>query len=338
METRQTTTTVRLRVSPEVARIVKPGTPRALQLDAARGVLPLPAGDLLLALLFFCHGGDVDLRTVALETLRRLPLATLQPVLENSQTPGQVLDLIARVRSREADILRPLLAHPALPKAAVLKLAHTGDAGALSLLAADPQRLAAMPELAPAILANPQADHAVKVRLGGCDAEQILSTREEDSDSVDEEDATEEAPEPEEELNLSKYQQSLELDVAAKIKIALTGDKEWRSIFIKDANKLVSGAVMKNPRITEGEVLTIAKNKGSNDEMIRLITLNREWIKNYEIQKALVVHARTPLPKALRYMNILTAKDLKNIAKSRGVSQVITNNARRMLMAKDKKK
>jgi hypothetical protein len=34
----------------------------------------------------------------------------------------------------------------------------------------------------------------------------------------------------------------------------------------------------------------------------------------------------------------LTEKDIKNLAKSRGVSQVLVNNARRMLMAKQRKK
>jgi hypothetical protein len=120
--------------------------------------------------------------------------------------------------------------------------------------------------------------------------------------------------------------------------MALTGDKEWRNIFLKDANKLVSSAVLKNPRITDGEVLAVAKNKSASEELIRLITLNREWVKSYEIKKALILHPRTPLPKALRYMEILTEKDIKSLAKSRGVSQVIVNNARRMLMAKQRKK
>ncbi len=39
--------TVRLKVSSEVARIVKPGAPRDAQLAAARGALPLAGKDLL---------------------------------------------------------------------------------------------------------------------------------------------------------------------------------------------------------------------------------------------------------------------------------------------------
>ena len=88
----------------------------------------------------------------------------------------------------------------------------------------------------------------------------------------------------------------------------------------------------------DGEVLAIVKNKSSSEELIRLITLNNEWLKNYEIKRALVMHNRTPLPTAMRFMNILTEKDLKNMAKSREISSVLVNTARRMLDAREKKR
>ncbi len=124
------------------------------------------------------------------------------------------------------------------------------------------------------------------------------------------------------------------MPVAEKIKMAQTGDKEWRSLLIREANKMVSSAVLKNPRITEGEVLAVAKNRSASDDLIRIILLNRDWLKNYEMKKALVTHPRTPLQKAMRFMTFLTEKDIKELAKSRNVSQAIVNNARRMLMNK----
>ena len=77
--------------------------------------------------------------------------------------------------------------------------------------------------------------------------------------------------------------------------------------------------------------------KVPEQELIRLITMNNEWLKNYEIKRALVMHNRTPLPKALRFMSILSEKDIKGLAKSRDVSSVLVNNARRILLAKEKK-
>lgn len=134
----------------------------------------------------------------------------------------------------------------------------------------------------------------------------------------------------------SKYQMSMSMGVAEKIKMALTGDKEWRSILLKDSNKLVSGGVVRNPRLTEPEVLGIVKSSLQNDEIIRVICANKEWIKNYQIRKALVENHRTPLPNALRYLAMLTEKDIAGLAKSKNVSTVIATQARRLLLNKEK--
>jgi hypothetical protein len=336
------TKTVRLRVSPEVARFVAPGAPREAKLEAARGALPLSGQDQVAALFYLCHGADAEIRTTALATFRRLSADTLLPVLENPELPPPLLDFVARWRISEPAVIGVVLDHPALSAEALRLLAGNAAESVLSLLA-DSERSCDDPEVVAAILSNPRCSEKLRGRLSpvfevdGAEADAEAAAGQVDEDKA-EDNAEGEEDAVEEELNLSKYQMSLEMGVSDKIKMAMTGDKEWRSIFLKDPNKLVSTAVLKNPRITDGEVLTVAKNKSANDELIRLITLNREWVKKYEIKKALVLHPRTPLAKALRYMDILTEKDIKNLAKSRGVSQVIVNNARRMLLAKQQKR
>ncbi|MEA3544280.1 MAG: hypothetical protein U9R69_03560, partial [Thermodesulfobacteriota bacterium] len=80
--------------------------------------------------------------------------------------------------------------------------------------------------------------------------------------------------------------------------------------------------------------LTVAKNRSSSDELIRIILLNRDWIKLYEMKKLLVIHPRTPLQMAMRFMTFLSEKDIRVLAKSRNVTQAIVNNARRILMTR----
>ena len=125
--------------------------------------------------------------------------------------------------------------------------------------------------------------------------------------------------------------------MSEKVKMAMTGDKEWRSILVKDSNKTVSSAVLKNPRITDGEILFLAQNRSSSEDVIREILLNREWLKNYAVRHALVMHPRTPLPKAIRFLSTMNDKDIRMLAKSRNVSSAIVNNCRRMLAAKQKR-
>jgi hypothetical protein len=135
---------------------------------------------------------------------------------------------------------------------------------------------------------------------------------------------------------LSKYQMIQRMGISEKIKMALTGDKEWRAILVNDSNKLVSCSVIKNPRITEGEVLQIIKVGVQNDEIIRLICANKEWVKNYLIRKALVDCPKTPLPNALRFLATLGEKDIAAYAKSKNISSVISTQAKRMILAKNK--
>lgn len=339
-----TARTVRLKVSPQVARIVTKGAPREVQLNAARGALPLQGPDLLMTLFFLSHGTDAEIKSLAGATLREIPPGVLAPVVKNSEIHPQLLDFVARARMGDVVIMEPLLTNPAVSTETLVHVASRGEGGVLALVARNALRLQDSPEIAAAILGNPLADRAMKDRLGSAIPFPAAAEDEAAADGEAEEpgeeavDDSEEMSADEEEVNLSKYQQAIEMGISEKIKMALTGDKEWRNIFIKDANKLVSSAVLKNPRVTEGEVLMIAKNKSSSEELIRLITLEREWVKQYEIKRALVLHPRTPLPKALRYMGFLTEKDLKNLAKSRGVAQALVNNARRMLSDKNKKK
>lgn len=231
----------------------------------------------------------------------------------------------------------------------VRRALETFPAGQLQLLAVDPtlqpgllafiaRHFAFRHGLEFLLLANPSLPEALRPQLEAAVLRRLQppppksGAGEQGGDSDGAEDAEEESE------NLTKYQQALQMGVADKIKAALTGDKEWRKLLINDPNKLVSSAVLKNPRISEGEVYTVARNRSANDELIRIILLNREWLKNYNIKLALVMHPRTPVGKALRFMGGLTEKDLGNLVKSREISRVISNNARRLLMNKEKQR
>jgi hypothetical protein len=149
-----------------------------------------------------------------------------------------------------------------------------------------------------------------------------------------EENEDEEPVNEEDEEFLSKYKTAQIMGIGEKIKMALSGDKEWRSILVKDANKLVSGSVIKNPRITEGEILTLIKAGIQNDEIMRLICANKEWIKSYKIRKALVENNRTPVQNAMRYLGTMNDKDMASFAKSKNISSVISTMAKRLLLNK----
>ena len=345
-------TTVRLKVSPEVARIVKPGAPRDVQLAAARGALPLAGKDLLTALFFFCRSSDAEIKQAAVRTLREVPETILTPVLKDESLHPQLLDLLVRARISDADLMGAVIMHPATAPKTCLYLAGKASSAVLERLAAHQNLLYQHPELVEAIIANPAAEKALKFRLGWQDPEQSNpadSAQEavpdggSDADEKVEGDEGRSQTEIEalmeeaDQQGLSKYQIAMDLTVSEKIKMGLTGDKEWRAIMMKQSNKLIQGAVMKNPRISDGEVLLVAKAKTSSDDLIRLILLNKDWTKNYEIKKALLSHPKTPPPKALRFVSFMTMRDIKELAKSKQLTNIVANAIRKELQFRIKK-
>jgi hypothetical protein len=122
------------------------------------------------------------------------------------------------------------------------------------------------------------------------------------------------------------------LSVAARVKLALTGGKEARQILTRDATKLVQSCVMRNPRITPEEVLTIAKNRSAHEEMLRTIADHRDWLRYYQVRLALVLNPKTPLPVALRLLSGLQERDVRLIAKSRNISTVLQAQAKRAVL------
>lgn len=156
-------------------------------------------------------------------------------------------------------------------------------------------------------------------------------------DDLVRESAEESKPEeakPEEE-NRSLYAQIQSMTVAQKVKLAIKGNKDARMILIRAANRLVQRMVLQNPRITEDEILALAKNKSTDDEILRLICENREWTTSYAVRSALVENARTPLSKALRFLPTLGDREIRVLAKSKNVPNVIASQARKILFQKE---
>jgi len=132
----------------------------------------------------------------------------------------------------------------------------------------------------------------------------------------------------------SRFQEIQDMPVPEKIKLAMSGDKEARSILIKDSNKQIQEAVLESPRITEPEIVAIANSRNVGEELLRKISNNRDWMKNYQVRVALANNPKTPLTIGLRIIGTLMISDLKRLSKSKGVSSVLTAAANRFLIKK----
>jgi hypothetical protein len=124
------------------------------------------------------------------------------------------------------------------------------------------------------------------------------------------------------------------LDVKGRIQLALKGNKEERSILIRDGTKVVALAVLDAPKISDGEVEKFASQKNVLEAVLRQIPLKRRFMKNYIVVRNLVANPRTPLDLSLGLMKNLLIQDLKNLSSNKEVSDTIRKLALKMFKQK----
>ena len=135
-------------------------------------------------------------------------------------------------------------------------------------------------------------------------------------------------------LRMNSMQKINGLDVKGRIQLALKGNKEERSILIRDGTKVVALAVLEAPKISDGEVERYALQKNVLEAVLRQIPMKRRFMKNYIVVRNLVANPRTPLDLGLGLMKHLQAKDLKNISSNKEISETVRSLALKMYKQK----
>jgi hypothetical protein len=124
------------------------------------------------------------------------------------------------------------------------------------------------------------------------------------------------------------------LDVKGRIQLALKGNKEERSLLVRDGTKVVALAVLEAPKLSDGEVEKFASQKNVLEAVLRQIPLKRRFMKNYKVVRNLVANPRTPLDLGLGLMKNLLVADLKNLSANKEVSETIRKLAMKMFKQK----
>jgi regulator of extracellular matrix RemA (YlzA/DUF370 family) len=129
---------------------------------------------------------------------------------------------------------------------------------------------------------------------------------------------------------ISMIRRIMMMNTRDRIKLATKGDREARSVLIRDSNRIVSTAVVHNPRITEQEIENISAMRTVSDEVLRLISLNRSWARSYPIIHNLTRNPRTPIPTVLNILQRIRTKDLQQLSQNRNVSEAVRRQSYRI--------
>lgn len=144
-------------------------------------------------------------------------------------------------------------------------------------------------------------------------------------------DLIEELP-PEKKITRSLSAEIQQMTVGERLKLALKGNRDARQILIRDSSRVVQRFVLQNPRITDEEIVGLAKNRSIDRELLDLICRRKEWLANYQIKLALATNPKTPVVLALRLVPSLLPRDLRAIAKSKNVPGPICGLAKRLVI------
>lgn len=351
------------RLSPALRKHVDPAVPLPLRGMGAKLLVPASPHDAVCLLYLLSFDPDEGIRSQAIETAASLPDQIASTALRDEGVPGPVLGWLAQRLEGKEVFLEMLALNPSTPDEALASVAQGCSARVAELIAQNQLRLLRHEPLLRALLFSSSvsrsildgiADFAIRSGVFFDDVPALVEAHrrihgdvphtvpEHTAISVLEEFqgelAIEREQEIEEEKRLTVTQRILGMTVSEKIKLATLGNKEARTILLRDTNKLVAVAAAQSPRMTEGEIVALSQSRTVHEDVLRVIYSNREWLKLYQVKLNLVRNPKTPLPTAMRFLTHIRANDLKDLQKNRNVPIGIQTGARNLAARSGQKK
>ena len=351
---------IRLELSAEAERYVRRDAPVEVRRMAAGGTLPLPPGELVSVLFTLNHDEDSGVAERARQSLTQLPAGVRDAALQSPLHPA-VLSFCAQQFLETPAALEIIALNSAAADATIAELAAQPQRALLDIIAGNQQRLLRCPDIVDALGNNPMTGRAVIDRILSFLGIERPADEEHDGaelpppDPITDAQASaalsallgddvsqfdpglireSEAATDSLEMGNSLYTLLQNLNVVEKVKLARVGNQEARSLLARDPNKLVACAAARSPKITDREIIAMARARSTNDEVLRIISRSREWMRHYKVKLALVGNPKTPLQVAVKLLNFIQPRDLNQLGKSRDVPGPVAQQARRLMIKK----
>jgi hypothetical protein len=133
--------------------------------------------------------------------------------------------------------------------------------------------------------------------------------------------------EPDVKKRQSLLQRMAKMNIVQRIQLAVKGGREERMLLIRDPNKIVQRGVLQSPRLTDLEVENFAAMTNVSQEVLRIISKNRNFMKNYVVTRNLTKNPKSPLDVSLHLLPRLVPTDLKQLAANKNVPETLRSMA-----------
>lgn len=359
-----------------VQKVLGEGAPLPAQLMAAKGIIPgAKPHEIVIALAVLTRRQDDKVRDAALATLAKLPPPILNGAL-SADLPGSVLSLLASPYANNHEVLEKLLRMPRIPGEALELLAGAADERAGELIATNEELMLKHPTVIEKLYMNKRvrmstADRLIELCVRNnielsipafkeasiaIKNELIVEPSEEPTyddvlfketqvaaenlaldDGEDTHEVDEEGEEKVKEKAKPLYAQLAEMTVSQRIRCATLGSAAMRLLCVRDSNRLVAAAAAKSPLLKEPEAVQISSSRVVSEDVLRILAMNKEFVRNYQVKLNLVSNPRTPFTFSSRLVPMLRESELKMLAKSKNVSGAISTAVRQQLAKKNAK-
>jgi hypothetical protein len=356
-------------------KALAPEAPAPLRTMAARGVLPgLKPGDIVTVVSVLIDSTDATIAQTARTTLEKLPAPVLAGAL-TADLPGSVIEKLVEARPREQDVVLAVLKMPRITTTAIEFLAASADEQIGEIIATNEQLMLAQPTVIEKLYMNKQvrmstADRLIELAVRNGIELGIPAFKEaaaaimnelipEPSDeptyddlhfkqvealaaevTIEEgEDTHEVDDEGEEQVKkkvLPLHAEIASCSVSEKIRRATLGTATERLLLVRDSNRLVAAAAAKSPGLKESEAVQISASRAVSDEVLRIIAMNRDLVRSYQVKINLVQNPRTPFSFASRLVPHLRDADLRALSRSKNVSAAVSQIVQQQLSRKQK--
>ena len=321
-----------LYVATQQASVAALATPEEEKLALARGTRRIPEADLLRVLVGLTADPSEAVRRAAQATLDDLDEEDCAELLAERVLDESVARYFLDPKHLRPPLLPLLLTHPSVSQDAIVELAATAGITAIPELLENIDLLKT-----PALIAlkgnqryldwqkaPPAEGLVIEVDL----LDLLIAEAELEDARIAAGQQPVLAPlTPEEAKKEGLTGKIARMGVAQKVKMALLGTREERSILIRDGGRVVPRAVLASPKLSDSEVESFAGMKNVDQDVLRGIAMNRKFMKNYSTMKVLVNNPRLPIDLGLSLIPRLIQTDLQFLSKNRDVSDIIRKMA-----------
>jgi len=118
------------------------------------------------------------------------------------------------------------------------------------------------------------------------------------------------------ELRVPDFGGARPLTLGERKSLARKRDRKLIARVLRDPDPVVIGILLRNPTLTESDVLRVASRRPVHPDTLVAIFRSTRWVVRYRVRRALLQNPYTPLDVALQLVPHLNAQDARTLARA----------------------